>query len=194
MSIPIKNYAQNLKYIHFSEFWWVATHPFIAKKSWDISEQAKNIANKHIPDPDFDGDFNGGMVDAFRHCLWMSMLVQKIKPKAARKLGEAHEKGNYKDYKKKRFEDGGLPDFVSSEMDLRNNSVGIELGQEYFGVDLDTLIQVVKHAVLVGRCWKIKKDLQGHFLDKENNIIPEKEWKDKWITPKILVPSDYREY
>ena len=194
MSIPIKSYAQNLKYIHLSEVWWIATHLFIAKKSWEISEHAKNIANEHIKDPQLDSDANGGMVDAFRHCLWMSMLVQEIKPKAAKKLGEAHEKGNYRDYKRKRFEDGALPDSVSSQMDLRNNSVGIELGQEYFGVDLDTLIQLVRHEVLAGKCWKIKKDSQGNFLDKEGNIIPIKKWKGKWINPKILVPSDYREY
>ncbi len=191
MALPIKNYAQKLKYIHRSEVWWIMTHPFIAKRSWKISEKVVHIANAHIKDPDLDGDYNGGQVDAFRHCLWMCLLVQKISPKAALKLGKAHEKGNYRDYKRKRFEDGSLPDSVSSQMDMKNNRVGIDIGEEYFGLDEDTLIQVVKRAVLDGRCWKIKKDRQGNFLDKNDNIIPEKEWKGKWKTPKILVPSDF---
>lgn len=191
MSIPIKDYAQNLKYIHISEIWWVATHPFVAKKSFKISEDAKNIANQHLIDPQLDGDNNGGMVDAFRHCLWMSMLVQHIKPEAAVKLGKAHEKGNYKDFKKKKLEDGSLPDSVSCEMDLRNNLVGIELGQEYMGTDVETLSQLVKNAIIKGRCWKIKKDTLGRFLDNSNQLIPDKEWKGKWINPKQLVPSNY---
>jgi len=180
-----------LKYIHISEVWWITTHPFIAKKSWAVSEQAKDMANDHISDPKLDGDGNGGMVDAFRHCLWMTLLVQQIKPKAAIKLGKAHEKGNYRDFKKKKLEDGSLPDSVSCEMDLRNNLVGIELGQEYMGTDLETLSQLVENAVITGRCWKIKKDTLGRFLDKLNELIPDKDWKGKWITPKQLVPSNY---
>lgn len=192
MAIPIKDYAQKIKNVHFAEVWWVATHPFIAKKSWDISKKAGEVANSYINSSELDGDYNGGMVDAMRHTLWMASLVQEIKPKAAYKLGLAHEKGNERDFKKKTLEEGSLPDSTSCEMDLRNNSIGLEIGQEYYGESLDTLILVVKNAVKTGRCWKIKKDSLGNFLDEEGKQIPDSLWMGKWITPKILVRSDFK--
>ena len=191
MAFPVKDYAQNLKSLHFSELWWVATHPFVTKKVLEISRLARDTANAHITDPELDGDYNGGMVDAFRHCLWMALLVQEISPKAAEKLGKAHEKGNYKDFKQKKLEEGKLPDSVACEMDLRNNQKGIEIGQIYYGEDFDTIMQIVKKSVKNGECWKIKKDKFGNFIDQNGNIIPEKDWKGKWITPKVLVPSDF---
>lgn len=190
MALPIKNYAQSLKNLHGPEIWWLMTHPFIAKKSWEISKEAGRIANEYITDKQLDGDYNGGMVDAFRHTLWMAMLVQEIKPKAAFKLGLAHEKGNKIDFKKKILEEGKLPDSTACEMDLRNNNVGLELGQLYKGQNTDTLIKIVKNAVISGKCWKINKDSLGNFLDVNSKYIPENEWKGKWITPKCLVPSN----
>jgi len=190
MALPIKNYAQSLKSLHSPEIWWLLTHAFIAKKSWEISKEAGRIANEHISDTQLDGDYNGGMVDAFRHTLWMAMLVQEIKPKAAYKLGVVHEKGNKIDFKKKLLEEGKLPDSTSCEMDLRNNNIGLELGQQYKGQNTDTLIQIVKNAVISGKCWKINKDTLGNFMDINNNYIPENEWKGKWNTPKCLVPSN----
>ncbi len=191
MAFPIKNYAQSIKNIHFAEVWWVATHPFIAKKTYKISKQVRQTANEHIKDSELDGDYNGGMVDAFRHTLWMAVLVQEIRPKAVYKLGIAHEKGNKKDFEKKILEEGKLPDSVSCQMDLLNNQVGIDLGLQYLGQPYDTLVQIVKHAVKSGKCWKISKDSLGNFLDEQGNFIPESEWKGKWITPKVIVPSDY---
>lgn len=193
MAIPIKNYAQQAKNIHFSEILWVVKHPFIAKKAYKITETARNIANSHITDPALDGDYNGGQVDAFRHTLWMALLVQEISPKAALELGKAHEKGNYRDFKRKKLEEDKLPDSVSSEMDLRNNKIGIEIGQEYMGQDTETLSQVVELAVREGRCWKIKKDSDGNSLDKEGNIILDSQWQGKWINNRVLVPSDYKD-
>ncbi len=192
MSFPVKHYSQSLKNLHSAEIWWVITHPFIAKKSWQISKQARKIANNHISDSLLDGDYNGGMVDAFRHTLWMALLVQEIKPKAAYKLGKAHEKGNYKDFKRKVLEEGKLPDSVSCKMDLLNNKVGIEIGQRFMGQKNDTLILIVRDAVRKGDCWKIKKDSLGYFLDKNDNVIPEKKWKGKWVNPKVIVPSNWK--
>lgn len=193
MAIPIKNYAQQAKSIHFSEIWWVVKHPLIAKTAYKTTNTARFIANSHITDPALDGDYNGGMVDAFRHTLWMAMLVQEISPKAAMELGKAHEKGNYRDFKRKKLEEDKLPDSVSSAMDLRNNEIGTKIGQEYMGTDIETLTQLVSVAVREGRCWKIKKDSDGNSLDKEGNIIPEQQWQGKWINNRVLVPSDYRD-
>ena len=37
----------------------------------------------------------------------------------------------YKSYKKGRHEDGNLPDKISSDMDLFNNRVGVQIGQDH---------------------------------------------------------------
>ncbi len=191
MAFPIKNYAQKVSNLHWSEIWWVATHPFITKKTLKISNEVREISNSYIKSDELDGDYNGGMVDAFRHTLWMASLVQEISPKAAYKLGVAHEKGNKKDFEKKILEEGKLPDSVSCEMDLRNNNVGIEIGQKFYGENKDSLINIVKNAVKKGQCWKIKKDVFGNFVDDNNNLIPDADWKGKWLTSKVLVPSNY---
>ena len=190
MAFPIKSYTQKFKSIHFPEKMWIVTHPFVAVKAWKISKEARLISNGAINDSDLDGDYNGGQVDAFRHTLWMAMLSQKIKSKKVRKLGEAHEKGNKIDFRKKKLEEGSLPDSVACEMDLRNNQVGINIGKNNKDMPIEELQLFVKKTVLKGNCWIIRKDKDGLFSDENHKIIPEKEWKGKWITPKVLVPSN----
>lgn len=190
MAFPIKNYAQKIKDIHRPEKIWVILHPFSVLKSWKISKEARLIANSHINDPDFDGDYNGGQVDAFRHTLWMAMLTQKTSARTALKLGIAHEKGNKIDYDKRLLEEGKLPDSVACEMDLRNNSVGISIGKENKKMPAKELQKIVKQTVLEGKSWKINKNKDGQFLDKNDRLIPEEQYLGKWITPKVLVPSN----
>ncbi len=190
MAFPIKNYAQKFKDLHRPEKIWIITHPFVVLKSWKISKEARQISNGAINDPDFDGDYNGGQVDAYRHTLWMAMLTQKMSPRKAEKLGIAHEKGNKIDYDKKLLEEGKLPDSVACEMDLRNNRIGIDIGKANKKTPSVELQKIVKKAVMEGKCWKINKNIDGLFLDKNDNIIPEEDWKGKWISPKILVPSN----
>lgn len=188
----MKNFGQKLQSLTKYEVWWAVTHPFIASKAFTITQKAGKIAQEQISNPQLDGDYNGGQVDAFRHTLWMAMLVQEIKPKAAKKLGIAHEKSNFLYFKKHKNEDGSIPDSISSQMDLYNNSIGLELGQTYMGTTLDTLIQIVIRTILEGKCRVIKKNELGDFLDKENNIIRQKDIKGKWLNNKELVPSDYQ--
>lgn len=190
MAFPLKNYAQKIKDIPRPERIWVITHPFVAYKAWKITGEARQITSGKIHDPDLDGDYNGGQVDAFRHTLWMALLSQKMKAKKARKLGIAHEKGNEIYYKKHKLEDGSLPDSVACEMDLRNNEVGLSIGSQNREATKEELQELVKQAILSGKCWKISKNKAGDFLDKNNKPIPKEQWKGKWVTPKILVPSD----
>jgi hypothetical protein len=183
---------QRISHLNYPEKVWVATHPFIALKSLKISNEASKIAAEAINDIEMDGDYSGGQVDAFRHALWMAMLVQEISPKKAYKLGFAHEKGNKIDFKKKKLEEGRLPDSVSCEMDLKNNNVGLEIGKIHKNATTKELQIIVKQAVLDGQCYKIKKDKDRNFLDENDNIIPESEWIGKWINPKIIVDSGYK--
>ncbi len=185
------DYAKNFFSLHFPEQVWVLTHIFKVGRVREISRLALKIANEHIKDPDLDGDYSGGMVDAFRHTLWMMLLTQEFGEKLARSLGKVHEKGNYIDFRKKKLEEDKLPDAVSCEMDLLNNETGIYLGKKYPNATLDESIEIAKKYVLEGFCWKIKKDSKGNSLDKYNRIIPPGEWHGKWFNDRELVPTDF---
>ena len=82
------------------EKYWIITHPFIAKKVWKITSHTLAITKEVINDSLLDGDEAGGQVDAFRHAFWIASLSQKICWRKALSLGKAHEKGNYRSFKK----------------------------------------------------------------------------------------------
>ncbi len=172
------------------EKWWVTTHLFVAKKTYKISNYAKLTADLLAKDTILDGDPAGGQVDAFRHAFWMSMLTQKIGWRRAKKLGKAHEKGNYLDYKKHRNEEGILPDKVSSDMDFVNNDTGIQIGLDYPEITRDSLKIIIIQKIKNGELLIIRKDKNGNYLDCENNIIDLKKYYGIWEIPKCLVPSN----
>jgi len=181
---------QQFAHLHKPEKVWILLHFHVALKTQKITKLANKIAAEAIQDTDLDGDYNGGQVDAFRHTLWMAMLAQKINPKAVKKLGEAHEKGNKIDFDKKNLEENKLPDSVSCQMDLKNNNVGIEIGKNNKKTSIDDLKNIVKQAVIRGDCFIIKKDKNRNYLDENGKIIPENEWAGLWLNPKIIVTSN----
>ncbi|MDG1476543.1 MAG: hypothetical protein P8Q14_05315 [Vicingaceae bacterium] len=166
---------------------WVIFHPFVAKKALKISQKTRVITKEIQQKKLLKGTGNGGQIDAFRHTFWMASLTQEIGKGRARSLGRKHEKGNYKDYKKRRLEDGVIPDRISSEMDLFNNEVGIKIGAKSEALDLKN---IVVEAVLKGNCKMIKKDAYDNFLDCEGNYIPLEILQGKWENNKCLVWSD----
>ncbi|OFX50255.1 MAG: hypothetical protein A2046_12090 [Bacteroidetes bacterium GWA2_30_7] len=171
---------------------WVVWHPFIAKKTNQISLEARKLANEELKDSLLDGDGNGGQVDAFRHSLWMAMLVREIRIKAAKKLGNAHEKGNYLDYKKHRTEDGTLPDAQSCQMDFLNNDAGIQIGISLKNETLDSLKTYIKNEIITGKLWIIKKDKNGNFINCTGSILKSEDYLGKWENEKCIVSSDFR--
>jgi len=178
--------------MHFAEQWWVATHPFVARKAHRITQNALEVTSQMLKNPALDGDANGGQVDAFRHCFWMASLAQQISPKTALKLGKAHEKGNYRDFRKRQHEEGTLPDSAACEMDLRNNEVGVKLGAANKKASQEELMLKVQLTILNGELWVIKKDTNGEFLDWQGKRLETKDYQGKWITPKCLVPSNFK--
>ena len=166
---------------------WVIFHPFVAKKALKISEKARETAKEIQQKNMLKGNGNGGQIDAFRHTFWMASLTQEIGKRRARSLGRKHEKGNYKDYKKRRLENGVIPDEISSKMDLFNNDVGIKIGEKSDGLELQN---IVVEAVLKGICKIIKKDAYENFLDCEGNYIPLESLKGKWENNKCLINSN----
>ena len=170
---------------------WVIVHPFKAKPAFIISKEAKNLADSIKNTNLLDGDANGGQVDAFRHSYWMAILSQKIGIKAARKLGEKHEKGNYIYYKKHKTEDGTIPDEVSSQMDLFNNKMGITIFLNNSNASKKEIEQIIIEEIKVGNMQIIKKNSNGDFLDCDGNIIQKKEWNGKWKNNKCIISSNY---
>lgn len=194
MAIPLQAQRHLIKEflsMHPPERRWVIGHPLVAKKAWHISEEARQLIDSLKTDTDLDADSNGGQLDALRHAFWMARLTQELTPRKALKLGIAHEKGNRIDFEQKLLEDGSLPDAISSEMDMRNNRIGIEIGQKHPDFSPAELALLIKEMILNGKLWKIKKDAEGKFLDWQNAVIPRHEWAGRWYNPKCIVPSDF---
>jgi len=179
--------VKQFKKLSCSEKWWVAGHPFVAKKSLKISEYARAITKEVKEEKLLKGEGNGDQIDAFRHTFWMANLTLEIGARRTKKLGKAHEKGNFKDFKKHQLEDGVLPDKISSEMDLYNNEVGIAVGKKSSIFELKSIVIDI---ILQGNCKIIKTDKEGNFLDEEGKIIPSENLKGKWENEKCLVKSN----
>lgn len=166
---------------------WVIFHPFVAKKAYKISQEARIVTAEIKQNLILKGIGNGDQIDAFRHTYWMARLSQEMCWRKARKLGKAHERANYKQFLKGQTEDDFLPDKIASEMDLFNNEIGISIGRK--NKNRDIKFDVIK-AIDDGSCKIIKKDSFGNFLDVNNIIIPDFELKGKWENRKILVNSN----
>ncbi|MEO9571453.1 MAG: hypothetical protein ABJH82_14710 [Polaribacter sp.] len=169
---------------------WVLFHPFKATKSLKISKEANKVADSVKRTNLLDGDAAGGQVDAFRHAYWMARLTQEIGQRAARSLGKAHEKENYITYKKRKLEDGILPDEISSTMDLYNNEEGIKLISKGSDVAKNGLVYRIINAIKTGKMKVIKKDKNGSFLTCEGKTLTKEELKGKWKNNKCLVNSN----
>lgn len=138
-----------------------------------------------------DGDGNGGRIDAFRHAYWMALLSQKIKIKKALKLGMAHEKGNYLQFKKHQLEEGTLPDSMSSVMDLWNNKVGAELGYLNRELNKNDLKEKIMRAITIGEMRILKKDSMGNYLQCNLEVIDLNQYR-QWNIPKCLIGSEMK--
>jgi len=187
----LRYYIAKFREIPRPEKVWALTHPFVAAKAWRITREVQVIANQMLDDPDLDHDANGGQCDAFRHGFWMASLSLKIGAWKALSLGKAHERSGFLDYKKRRNEDGAIPDRVGGEMDLKNNEIGVSIARANRKVTQERLIQIVKNAVLNGKFWVIKKDKFGNFVDWEGNVLLKADYQGKWDNKKCLVPSNF---
>lgn len=196
LSMVCKGYSQSsykkFKKLSAPKRWWVILHPFKAKKALKISLEANKIADSITNTKLLDGDHAGGQVDAFRHSYWMARLNEEIGTSAARSLGKAHERENYLMFKKRKLEEGTLPDEISSEMDLFNNEVGLSLTKKGKKALKQGLIFKVVNAIIAGKMRVIKKNINGAFLTCNGLIITSDSLKGKWINKKCLVESNYK--
>lgn len=184
-------YIKKFKNLPFPEKWWVITHPFVAKKALAISSEAIEVTQSMKKDTCLDGDFNGGQLDAFRHSYWMARLTQEIGWRRSKKLGNAHEKGNYKQYKKGQSEDGSLPDSAMCHMDFLNNDTGIEIGLQNKNASSEKIAETIREMILEGKLYIMYKNEKKQYLSCDGNLIDNSSIK-KWNVPKCIKPSNYK--
>lgn len=168
---------------------WVFWHPFKAKKAFNVSLEALRVTDSLDGVGILGHDINGGKLDAFKHSYWMAIMSRRIGKKPALKLGKAHEKGNYETFKKGQLEDGFLPDKPSSDMDLFNNKMGVEIAEAHKHLTVIELITVLVEAIEKGDLRVLRK-ADAAFLTCDGRIIPANEFKGKWENEKCLVPSN----
>ncbi|MDF1518426.1 MAG: hypothetical protein RQ864_09810 [Lutibacter sp.] len=169
---------------------WVVFHPFKAKKALEISMEATVVSDSIAKTDLLDQDKAGGQADAFRHAYWTARLQQEIGKRAAISLGKAHEKDNYKTFKKNKTEDGVVPDQASKEMDLFNNKVGLQFSEKGILTSKNELVHKIINAILKGDLKVIKKDTAGNFLTCDGEIIPSAALGLFWQNSKCLIPSN----
>jgi len=185
---------QQFKKLLCPEKTWVIFHVFKAKKAFKISEEAQRVTDSVAKTPLLDGDKNGGQVDAFKHAYLMARLHQEVGKNAALKLGKAHEKSNYLQYKKRQLEDGEHPDKISSEMDLFNNAVGVTYTKKGVPYPKSGLIYRIVNEILAGKLKVVKKDSALNYVTCNGKLIPKNTLKGKWESNKCLVESNYMIY
>lgn len=169
---------------------WVLFHPCKAKKASEISFEATRVSDSIAKTDLLDKDKAGGQVDAFRHAYWMARLHQKIGKCAALSLGKAHEKDNYRTFKKHQTENGIVPDEASKEMDLFNNNVGLCYSEKGILTSKNELTHKIVNAILMGDLKIIKKDTVGNYLTCEGELITSEELLHSWQNRKCLIPSN----
>ena len=173
------------------ELYWAIWHPIAALKVKKIHKRVLIVYNKSDTKLLLDNYGNGGKLDAFRHVFFMSAFSQKIKVKKLRKLGIAHEKGNYHQFLKLGTENGEVPDSLGSVMDLSNNELGFKIGLENKKKTLEELKEEVIKEIKEGKAIVMKRKKTGAYVDCNNKIIDLELYKGKWFVPKCLVPSDF---
>ena len=169
---------------------WVRRHPLAAFRTHRIADTVRHEAQNRLKDVDFDGDLNGGMVDAFKHTLWMALTAQKIGSRKALLLGEAHEAGNRLEYESDPTRKKYLQDSIASRMDILNNQIGARIGAQNPDASQHKIIELVKQAVLDGKCWKIHKKDKNTYLDADGKPINIHAYDNHWVIPKVLIPSN----
>ena len=176
--------------ISWPEKKWVITHPFISSKAFRSAKDARQLAQKLLNDSLLDADPDGGQIDAFRHAYWMASLSQKICWKKAVKLGEAHEKGNFRNFKKGRREELYQADSLRSVRDSKKSLAGTANGCRNREISSDSLKIVILDEIQNGNMYVLLKDRSGRFLDCNHQVLDTASFIGIWKIPKCLVASD----
>lgn len=184
-------YCQKISKRSSYEKRWALGHPFAALKTKKIYRKCLPFYLEVKKTGSLDTCENGGKLDAFRHAYFMAAFAQKINVKKIRKLGIAHEKGNYKRFLKGEKEDGELADSLSTVMDLHNNELGLKIGQANPHMDYKKLRDEVATQIFSGKSLFFKRNARNQYVTCNGNLIILDDFKNKWFIPKCLIGSDW---
>lgn len=173
---------------------WAIVHPFAAIKMKKHQTEMYRVYAQVKKQNVLDAYENGGKLDAFRHMFAMAYFSKYISVKKLRKLGAAHEKGNYLQYLNEQSDEGGeLPDSVSSVMDLKNNDIALGLAKEVKKLDIEEVEQKIINLILAGGGFIIKRNHEGLYVDCDGNIISRGRMYKQWNIPKCLTaPTSFQ--
>jgi hypothetical protein len=172
------------------ELLWAFRYPkaaFKIKKEWPlIMRQYKLVMQSKA----LDTLENGGKIDAFRHVYTMAYLLNYVNEDKLRKLGMAHEKGNYNQFLMHQLEFSERPDSLATIMDLRNNEVGFEIKKAFPIFNPDSLAKVVIKQIHQGKAWYLKRNNQKNYVSCENEAILLSNYANNWFIPKCLIQTN----
>jgi hypothetical protein len=172
------------------EFRWACFHPFTALKIKKRLPAALAVYSEAKAARQPDSFANGGKLDAFRHVYAMAYLARDIRIKKLRKLGIAHEKGNKRQFKRHKLEDGERPDSLACEMDLKNNELGFLLGSTHKTITDAGLKTVIEEAIRDGKAWYLKRNAWAEYVDCDHKPLNMALYKEEWFVPKCLVRTN----
>ena len=182
-----QNRKEIIKSLSLKDKIWVMKNYSSIKKAYKISLDVLKTMDSLNRENFLGGNTEGGKFDAFRHIYWTYSLTKEIGEEKTRRVGEIYE--NYNRYIFNNIDYSGY-DSVSMAMDLFNNDIGIELGKNKI---TDSLIfNEITNIIFSGKAKIVKKNTLEQSLDENNNVIPEEEWKKKWINNRKLVNSNYK--
>lgn len=182
-----QNRKEIIKSLSLKDKIWVMKNYSSIKKAYKISLDVLKTMDSLNRENFLGGNTEGGKFDAFRHIYWTYSLTKGIGEEKTRRVGEIYE--NYNRYIFNNSDYSGY-DSVSMAMDLFNNDIGIELGKNKI---TDSLIfNEITNIIFSGKAKIVKKNTLEQSLDENDNVIPEEEWKKKWINNRKLVNSNYK--
>lgn len=182
-----QNRKEIIKSLSLKDKIWVMKNYSSIKKAYKISLDVLKTMDSLNRENFLGGNTEGGKFDAFRHIYWTYSLTKEIGEEKTRRVGEIYE--NYNRYIFNNIDYSGY-DSVSMAMDLFNNDIGIELGKNKI---TDSLIfNEITNIIFSGKAKIVKKNTLEQSLDENDNVIPEEEWKKKWINNRKLVNSNYK--
>lgn len=182
-----QNRKEIIKSLSLKDKIWVMKNYSSIKKAYKISLDVLKTMDSLNKQNFLGGNTEGGKFDAFRHIYWTYSLTREIGEEKTRRVGEIYE--NYNRYIFNNIAYSGY-DSVSMTMDLFNNDIGIELEKSKIADSL--IFNEITNIILSGKAKIVKKNTLEQSLDENDNVIPEEEWKKKWINNRKLVNSNYK--
>lgn len=183
--------VKGLRSLRWSQKVWVMKYPFVAFAGYRLTKRVLAVTAEVKADTVLDGDGNGGQVDAFRHSFWMATMAQRFAYKKVIALGLAHEKDDYRNYKRDLIEDGSPGDSLASLMDKLNNRSGADIGHANRKCSEAALKALIIEAIKEGKMTVLWKDKAGNYLTCEGKVLQIDDYKGLWYKPKCFKPSNY---